>query len=248
MPPASAFSRDGRDGGQSGAFSRDVRIPPLGLAGTLRHPAGARALIIFAHGSGSSRFSPRNLQVAEALNQHGIATLLFDLLLPEEEGDRRNVFDIKLLARRLAQAVRWAHDEPDVGALPLGLFGASTGAAAALVAAGVLADRIGAVVSRGGRPDLAGDMLAHVKAPTLLIVGGADSGVIELNQWALERIEGKKAIRIVPGATHLFPEPGALDSVIELAADWFERHLVNDDQPAEADRNPPEAGQDGVPG
>lgn len=225
MYPAPAFGRDDGNKGQSPAFSRDVQIPPLGLAGTLTHPAQAHALIIFAHGSGSSRFSPRNIQVAEALNRRGMATLLFDLLLPEEEGERRNVFDIKLLARRLAQVVRWAGDEPAVATLPLGLFGASTGAAAALVAAGVLGDRIGAVVSRGGRPDLAGDILADVKAPTLLIVGGADFGVIELNQWALQRLEHEKAIEIIPRATHLFPEPGALDSVIELAADWFERHL-----------------------
>ena len=236
MRPAPAASRDDGKNGLSTAFSRDVRIAPLGLAGTLRRPAQARALIIFAHGSGSSRFSPRNIQVAEALNRRGMATLLFDLLLPEEEGDRRNVFDIRLLAQRLAQAVRWAGEEPDVATLPLGLFGASTGAAAALVAAGGLGGRIGAVVSRGGRPDLAGEILAEVKAPTLLIVGGEDFGVIELNQWALQRLEGKKAIRIVPGATHLFPEPGALGSVVELAADWFERHLGGENRgPAQSD-------------
>jgi putative phosphoribosyl transferase len=234
MHPAPASSRDGGNKGQSPTFSRDVQIAPLGLAGTLRHPAQARALIIFAHGSGSSRFSPRNIQVADALNRRGMATLLFDLLLPEEEGDRRNVFDIRLLARRLAQAVRWAHEAPDVATLPLGLFGASTGAAAALVAASELGDRIGAVVSRGGRPDLASDILADVKAPTLLIVGGADSGVIELNQWALERLAAEAAIQIVPGATHLFPEPGALDAVIELAAGWFERHLVGKNRKSDA--------------
>jgi putative phosphoribosyl transferase len=226
MQPVSAFNRDAKSEAQSRAFSRDVQIPPLDLAGTLRHPAGARALVIFAHGSGSSRFSPRNVQVAEGLNRRGIATLLFDLLLPEEESDRRNVFDINLLGQRLVDAVRWIVEQPDVSILPVGLFGASTGAAAALVAASLLGDRIGAVVSRGGRPDLAGDMLPHVKAPTVLIVGGADSGVIELNQWALERLGGEKSIEIVPGATHLFPEPGALDSVIELAAGWFESHLM----------------------
>jgi putative phosphoribosyl transferase len=237
MPPVSAFNRDAKPEAQSSAFSRDVQIPPLGLAGTLRRPAGARALVIFAHGSGSSRFSPRNVQVAEALNRRGIATLLFDLLLPEEENDRSNVFDIGLLGRRLIDAVRWIIEEPDVGILPVGLFGASTGAAAALVAASLLGDRIGAVVSRGGRPDLAGGRLPQVKAPTLLIVGGADSGVIELNQWALERLGGEKSIEIVPGATHLFPEPGALDSVIELAADWFESHLVGEKhRPTSADR------------
>jgi pimeloyl-ACP methyl ester carboxylesterase len=226
MQPVSAFNRDAKSEAQSRAFSRDVQIPPLDLAGTLRHPAGARALVIFAHGSGSSRFSPRNVQVAEGLNRRGIATLLFDLLLPEEESDRRNVFDINLLGQRLIDAVRWIVEQPDAGILPVGLFGASTGAAAALVAASLLGDRIGAVVSRGGRPDLAGDMLPHVKAPTLLIVGGADFGVIELNQWALERLGGEKSIEIVPGATHLFPEPGALEAVIELAAGWFESHLM----------------------
>jgi putative phosphoribosyl transferase len=237
MQPVSAFNRDTKPKAQSSAFSRDVQIPPLGLAGTLTHPAGARALVIFAHGSGSSRFSPRNVQVAEGLNRRGIATLLFDLLLPEEESDRRNVFDIKLLGQRLIDAVRWIIEETDVRTLPVGLFGASTGAAAALVAAGLLGDRIGAVVSRGGRPDLADGLLPQVKAPTLLIVGGADSGVIELNQWALERLGGQKSIEIVPGATHLFPEPGALDSVIELAAGWFESHLVAErPHPASADR------------
>jgi putative phosphoribosyl transferase len=238
MQPVSSSNRDARSDAQSSAFSREVLIPPLGLAGTLRHPAGARALVIFAHGSGSSRFSPRNVQVAQALNRRRIATLLFDLLLPEEENDRRNVFDIELLGQRLIHAVRWIIAEPDVGILPVGLFGASTGAAAALVAASLLGDRIGAVVSRGGRPDLAGGMLPQVKAPTLLIVGGADSGVIELNQWALERLGGEKSIEIVPGATHLFPEPGALDSVIELAAGWFERHLEADrDHPASANQD-----------
>lgn len=226
MQPVSTFNPDAKSEAHSGAFSREVKIPPLGLAGTLRHPAGAQALVIFAHGSGSSRFSPRNVQVAEALNRRRIATLLFDLLLPEEESDRRNVFDIQLLGQRLIDAVRWIIEQPDVGMLPLGLFGASTGAAAALVAASLLGERIGAVVSRGGRPDLAGGMLTQVKAPTLLIVGGADYGVIELNLWALERLGGEKSIEIVPAATHLFPEPGALEAVMELATGWFERHLV----------------------
>ena len=235
MQPVSSVSRGARSEAQSSAFSREVLIPPLGLAGTLNRPDGARAMVIFAHGSGSSRFSPRNVQVAQALNRRGIATLLFDLLLPEEEKDRRNVFDIELLGRRLVHAVRWILEEPDVGILSVGLFGASTGAAAALVAAIALGDRIRAVVSRGGRPDLAGGMLPQVKAPTLLIVGGEDFGVIELNQWALERLGGEKSIEIVPGATHLFPEPGALEAVIELAAAWFERHLV--ERPARANRD-----------
>lgn len=218
-----------RDARLSGAFSREVRIHPLGLAGTLRYPTGARALVIFAHGSGSSRFSPRNVGVAEALGHRQIATLLFDLLLPEEENDRKNVFDIKLLGLRLLDAVHWINEQPDAGKLPIGLFGASTGAAAALVAASSLGEHIGAVVSRGGRPDLAGNALPKVKAPTLLIVGGADLGVIELNQSAFEMLGGEKAIEIVPNATHLFPEPGALEAVIELAAGWFERHLVKGD-------------------
>ena len=198
-------------------------------------------MVIFAHGSGSSRLSPRNIQVAEALNRRGVATLLFDLLAPEEEGDRRNVFNIELLGQRLIDAVRWVIGEPDIGTLPIGLFGASTGAAAALVAASLLGDRVGAVVSRGGRPDLAGRMLPQVKAPTLLIVGGADSGVIELNQWALERLGGERSIEIVPGATHLFPEPGALEAVVELAAGWFERHLAGERIPpanGDPDRGP----------
>jgi putative phosphoribosyl transferase len=233
MQPDSTLSREGKNKGQPVVVSREALILPLGLAGTVNRPDGASAMVIFAHGSGSSRFSPRNIRVAEAFNRRGIATLLFDLLLPEEEGDRSNVFDIKLLAERLTQAVRWVFDEPDLGNLPIGLFGASTGAAAALVAASVLGNRIGAVVSRGGRPDLAGDALAHVKAPTLLIVGGADFGVIELNQWALERLGGEKSIQIVLGATHLFPEPGALNCVIELAADWFENHLFGESPPCE---------------
>jgi pimeloyl-ACP methyl ester carboxylesterase len=208
----------------------------------LNRPAGARALVIFAHGSGSSQFSPRNIRVAEALNRRGIATLLFDLLLPQEEEDRQNVFDISLLAQRLKQAVRWVIEEPDVNSLPIGLFGAI--AAAALVAASGLGGRIGAVVSRGGRPDLAGDRLPLVRIPTLLIVGGADYGVIELNQQALERLGGEKSIQIVPGATHLFEEAGALDAVIELAAGWFESHLIAGNLRAtKADPRKPDARQ-----
>jgi putative phosphoribosyl transferase len=208
---------------------RDAAIPPLGLAGMLRVPAGAVCLVVFAHGSGSSRFSPRNNAVAEGLGARGIATLLFDLLAPSEEDDRQNVFDIPLLADRLSDAIAWAGREPDLSTLPLGLFGASTGAAAALVAAARHPRRVGAVVSRGGRPDLAGEVLEQVAAPTLLIVGGADYGVIELNEAALARLAAPKALRIVPGATHLFPEPGALDVVVELAADWFLKHLAGID-------------------
>jgi putative phosphoribosyl transferase len=206
--------------------ARAVIIPPLGLAGNLRLPVSASALVVFAHGSGSSRFSPRNMTVAHALNEHGIATLLFDLLTPDEERDRANVFDIPLLAGRLVDVVQWIGADSELAPLPLGLFGASTGAAAALVAAARLGSRIGAVVSRGGRPDLAGAALESVIAPTLLIVGGLDDVVIELNEQAYARLTAPKAIEIVPDATHLFPEPGALELVIELAGRWFESHLV----------------------
>jgi pimeloyl-ACP methyl ester carboxylesterase len=197
----------------------------LQLAGNLRVPAGARAIVVFAHGSGSSRLSPRNRAVAEALNREGLATLLFDLLSAEEEDDRANVFDIPLLAERLVAAVRWIDSDAGTAGLALGLFGASTGAAAALVAAASLGDRIGAVVSRGGRPDLAGGALDRIVTPTLLIVGGVDYGVIELNEEALARLRGPKALRIVPGASHLFPEPGALETVIDHAAEWFALYL-----------------------
>jgi putative phosphoribosyl transferase len=205
---------------------RDVEIPPVGLPGILHVPYAASALVVFAHGSGSSRLSPRNTTVANALNRHRLATLLFDLLTPAEEVDRANVFDISLLAGRLADAVRWIERQPALAKLPLGLFGASTGAAAALVAAAKVPQHIGAVVSRGGRPDLAGDTLEAVRAPTLLIVGGIDGGVIELNERALARLGSPKALVIVPGASHLFPEPGALETVIDRAAGWFARHLA----------------------
>lgn len=205
---------------------REVEVPPLGLAGTLMLPTAPRGAVFFAHGSGSSRFSPRNRRVAAALQGRGLATLLFDLLLPEEEGDRAKVFDIALLAERLVAAVRWAANEPDLAGVRIGLFGASTGAAAALVAAARLGDRISAVVSRGGRPDLAGASLDRVVAPTLLIVGGEDGVVVDLNAEAFARLGCVKSLEIVPGATHLFPEPGALETVIDLASDWFERHLA----------------------
>jgi putative phosphoribosyl transferase len=204
---------------------REVVIPPLGLAGIVRLPAEAGGLVVFAHGSGSSRHSPRNNAVAEAFAGAGIATLLFDLLTPAEEGDRRNVFDIPLLADRLLDAVDWIDGDSGLAKLPLGLFGASTGAAAALVAAARLGDRVRAIVSRGGRPDLADDALERVRAPTLLIVGGADYDVIELNQQAAARLAGPKKLEIVPGATHLFPEPGALDAVIAYAVGWFLDHF-----------------------
>ena len=205
-----------------------ISMPPIVLAGTLHLPRQARAVVVFAHGSGSSRLSPRNQAVATALNDRSIATLLFDLLTFAEEADRHNVFDIALLGRRLVDAVNWLDRRPDLAELPLGLFGASTGAAAALVAAAELPHRVGAVVSRGGRPDLAGDVLDRVKAPTLLIVGGDDVGIIELNQQALARLPGRKVLEIVPNASHLFPEPGALETVIDLASQWFERYLASD--------------------
>lgn len=207
--------------------SSEVAIPPLGLAGTLNVPKATPGLVVFAHGSGSSRFSPRNMAVAQALNSRGFATLLFDLLTPQEEADRANVFDISLLAERLVDVVGWLDGQGgSIAELPIGLFGASTGGAAALVAAARLPKRIRAVVSRGGRPDLAGDALPMVHAPTLLIVGGADYRVIELNKEALRHLRAPNALEIVPGATHLFPEPGAMDAVIERAAQWFERHLA----------------------
>jgi len=208
-----------------GVRAVEVRIPPLGLVGTLRIPDPAHALVIFVHGSGSGRLSPRNVKVAEALGVRGLATLLFDLLLGAEERDRSNVFNISLLAGRLVSVVHWIDQQPHLRGLPLGFFGASTGAAAALVATASLGNRVRAVVSRGGRPDLADSALEHVKAPTLLIVGGADCGVIELNEQAFGRLKGQKALEVVPAATHLFEEPGAMDQVVEHAAHWFGRYL-----------------------
>ena len=207
--------------------TQDVTVGSRDLPGFLTVPGNASALVVFAHGSGSSRFSMRNRQVAKALNRVGLATLLFDLLHPQEElaQGRARVFDIPFLATRLIDAVEWAN--VTLGdKTPVGLFGASTGAAAALVAAAELGDRISAVVSRGGRPDLAGEALGTVTAPTLLIVGGEDHGVIELNQHALNRLKGLALLEIVPGATHLFPEPGAMEQVTALAANWFERYLT----------------------
>ena len=212
---------------------REVVIGSLRLAGDLRVPPGATVLVVFVHGSGSSRLSPRNTAVARTLNEQGIATLLFDLLTPDEELDRANVFDIPLLAERLVDVVGWIGEQPDLAGLRLGFFGASTGAAAALVAAATLGARVGAVVSRGGRPDLADMALDNVAAPTLLIVGGRDAGVIELNESAYARLRCRKSIEIVSGATHLFPEPGAMEAVIALAVRWFKTHLV---QPSEKPR------------
>ncbi|MBI3468937.1 MAG: alpha/beta fold hydrolase [Planctomycetes bacterium] len=210
----------------SGEWSVDLPAGRHRISGDLVVPEQASGLILFAHGSGSSRFSPRNRFVAEALQRRGFATLLMDLLAPEEE-DRSNVFDIDLLAGRLSACVDWTETQQGVlRALPIGLFGASTGAAAALVAAARMPDRVRAVVSRGGRPDLAGIVLPQVKAPTLLIVGSRDDVVVELNQDAFAQLTCSKELRIVPGATHLFPEPGALEQVAQAAAAWFERYLV----------------------
>jgi len=202
-----------------------VEVGSHHLEGILRIPENAIGLVIFAHGSGSSRLSPRNTHVAHQLNSRGLATLLFDLLTEHEAAYRANVFDIPLLGSRVAEAVRWAREKPETANLDIGLFGSSTGAAAALVAAAQAPDDVKAIVSRGGRPDLAGDYLPSVRAPTLLIVGGADYGVIELNEQALERLTCEKRLEIIPGATHLFEEPGALDQVVDLTGRWFETHL-----------------------
>ena len=201
----------------------DVDAGGVRLAGDLALPDGAGAVVMFAHGSGSSRHSPRNRAVAAALNRAGLGTLLFDLLTPAEEADRANVFDIQTLAQRLAGATRWLRDRE---AVPVGYFGASTGAAAALRAAASPGTDVGAVVSRGGRPDLTGARLADVTAPTLLIVGGSDTTVLDLNRQAQVELRCENRLEVIEDATHLFEEPGALDEVADLARDWFTRHLV----------------------
>lgn len=202
-----------------------VTLPPYDREGLLGLPAGpARGIVLFAHGSGSSRLSPRNAFVAEALQHAGMATLLFDLLTDQEAANRANVFDIPLLADRLDQAAAWVSTIAAGRDLPLGFFGASTGAAAALVAAAERRD-VRAIVSRGGRPDLAGDALENVIAPTLLIVGGYDPEVLALNHSAYRRLRCERRLEVVPGATHLFEEPGTLESVVTLARAWFLHHL-----------------------
>ncbi|WP_046469812.1 phosphoribosyltransferase [Allosalinactinospora lopnorensis] len=207
-----------------------VRAGPVSLGGHLAVPDQAPGVVVFAHGSGSSRHSPRNRYVAGMLNRAGVGTLLLDLLTPREELDRSNVFDIGLLAGRLADTTEWLHGEaPEVR---IGYFGASTGAAAALVAAAEPGTDIAAVVSRGGRPDLAGARLEEVRAPTLLIVGGHDEAVLDLNRRAQARLHCENRLRVVPGATHLFEEPGALETVADLARDWFVDHLTSIGQPA----------------
>jgi putative phosphoribosyl transferase len=203
-----------------------VEAGPVRLPGLLGVPEDAPGIVVFAHGSCSSRLSPRNNEVAADLREAGLATLLFDLLTEAEGRDRVNVFDIGLLAERLKDAVAWLDQQPGVAGLPRGFFGASTGAAAALRAAAQLPERVGAVVSRGGRPDLAEAHLSKVTAPTLLIVGELDHQVVELNRRALALLGGEKALEIVPGATHLFEEPGAMEEVTRLAREWFVRHLA----------------------
>ncbi|MFO7757260.1 MAG: alpha/beta fold hydrolase [Roseovarius sp.] len=204
-----------------------VSVSEKRLEGFLRVPAAATGLVVFVHGAGSSHLSTRNNHVAEELAKRGFATLLFDLLTETEANDRANVFDIKLLSRRTLDAIGWIRGRADISALPLGLFGSSTGAAAALVAAAEQPEEVSAVVSRGGRPDLADAELSRVKAPVLLIVGGADHQVLELNRAAAAHLSCPKSLKIVPAATHLFEEPGALDQVVELTGDWFETHLSN---------------------
>ena len=217
--------------------SVSVDAGPVTLQGDLTLPESARAVVLFAHGSGSGRFSPRNRYVAELLNQAGLATLLVDLLTAEEEAiDMRTAhlrFDIGLLADRLIGATRWLKREPATRDLPIGYFGASTGAGAALVAAAELPDAIGAIVSRGGRPDLAGDALPRVSAPTLLIVGGNDPEVLELNRLALAQMRCERQLVVIPRATHLFEEPGTLNEAARLARDWFLRYL----DPAKGDQS-----------
>ena len=201
--------------------------PVLRLPGTLSLPPNARGLVVFAHGSGSSRLSPRNQKVARVLHDGQLATLLFDLLKPEEEPNRRLVFDVEFLAGRLLAALDWASEIGAVRGLPMGIFGASTGAAAALIAAAQAPDRVQAVVSRGGRPDLAEAWLPRVAAPTLLIVGGDDLDVLRLNRYAAQLLGGPHQLEIVPHATHLFEEPGTLDQAAALARHWFQEHLAS---------------------
>lgn len=204
-------------------IEREVTVfsADLELKGILALPTEAKAMIIFAHGSGSGRFSPRNNFVARVLQQAGFGTFMMDLLTEEESLNRGNVFDIDLLAARLNTAKKWIAEQRELSSLPIGFFGASTGAAAAILAVVLDAEHIFALVSRGGRPDLAGISLKRISVPTLLIVGGNDGVVIDLNQEAFAKMNCQKEIKIIPGATHLFEEPGTLEQVAELAKDWF---------------------------
>jgi putative phosphoribosyl transferase len=221
------------------SVERSVGITQTGgvvVDGDLVVPERAEGVVVFAHGTGSGRHSPRNRSVAAELQRHGLATLLLDLLTAEEEQiDQRTRhlrFDIGLLARRLTGATTWLRDQTELAGLPVGYFGASTGAAAALVAAADEPDGVAAVVSRGGRPDLAGSGLERVRCPTLLVVGGADEVVLDLNRQALDRLSAPASLEVVPGATHLFEEPGALEAVARLAAQWFTSHLAGGVSPA----------------
>jgi putative phosphoribosyl transferase len=220
----------GREAGPAPATSTEVQVTAgaVTLPGRLTVPPGARGIVLFAHGSGSGRSSPRNMFVASALHVVGLGTLLFDLLTPAEEAHRSNVFDIGLLASRLTAATGWLRSRPELDGISVGYFGASTGAAAALRAAAEPDSRIAAIVSRGGRPDLAGAALAQVQAATLLIVGGLDDRVLALNVEARAQLRAESELSVVPGATHLFPEPGALEKVASLARDWFKRYLGAD--------------------
>jgi putative phosphoribosyl transferase len=209
----------------------EVHVGPVRLGGHLTVPESAGGVVVFAHGSGSSRHSPRNRYVADVLNQAGLGTLLFDLLTPMEERHRANVFDVELLAHRLVDVTRWLGTQPDVSAVPVGYFGASTGAAAALWAASEPDADVTAVVSRGGRPDLAWPRLAAVTAPTLLIVGAHDDVVLDLNRKAQTQLRCENRLAVVPRATHLFEEPGTLQAAAELARDWFTDHLAATPQP-----------------
>lgn len=203
-----------------------IRLQQIDLPGNLTIPEHSRGIILFSHGSGSSRLSPRNNYVAKQLNKHRFATLLFDLLSKKEDLIYQNRFDIKLLTQRLIEVTNWVLNHHETKSLPIGYFGSSTGAASALKAAGVLGNRIAAVVSRGGRPDLAGPQeLEMVSAPTLLIVGERDEVVIDLNKKAYEQLNCKKSMVLIPGATHLFEEPGTLEKVTEISTAWFENHL-----------------------
>ena len=224
------MSRDDRE--------RLVQIDADGvtLEGALAIPPGAEGVVLFAHGSGSSRHSPRNNFVAGVLRAAGLGTLLFDLLTEKEDEVYETRFDIDLLTRRLIAATRWFMKQPRSRGLAVGYFGSSTGAASALRAAAALGGEIGAIVSRGGRPDLAGGALPRVQSPTLLIVGGDDLTVIDLNRRAYDQMKGERELKIIPGATHLFEEPGALEEVARLAADWFKRYLHTEMKHAQADK------------
>ena len=207
------------------AGPRTVTVGVKNLEGFLRLPANAAGLVVFAHGAGSSRLSPRNNFVADTFISRDLATLLFDLLSETEARDRANVFDIELLAGRVVDALDWVSGQPELKSLPVGIFGASTGAAAALVAAANAPHAVSAVVSRGGRPDLAGAALGKVRCPTLLIVGGDDLTVLDLNRSALRALTCEKQLTVIPGATHLFDEPGTLEQAADAAASWFSVHL-----------------------